>query len=143
MAIPSVAGLGSSTPSTTPGIVSPLLGGAVGMISQQLGLDQGSLERALAGGASVDELATRQGISSSELQSAVVAHLGEARAQAGQAPISSESLARLVSRAFAQGRRSAPGDADAPSGRRGAISVYGSAGRMVDEPVSSAISVLA
>jgi hypothetical protein len=121
----------------------PLWHGALDMISQRLGLDPGTLDSALAKGACVDELAARQGISSSDLQGEVVAHLEQARAVAGQAPIEPDALAGTVSRAFAQGRRSVPVAAEAPVAGRDPIAVYGAAGRVMQEPAVAGISILA
>ena len=143
MEIPSLAGAGPSAAAMGSAITSPLLRGALDTISQQLGLERAALESALATGVSVDELAARQGVSSTELHSAVVAQIGGARAQAGQAAIEPETLGRMVARAFAQGRRSAPVIAGGPAVARDPLSIYGSAGRVVGEGAGPGISVLA
>jgi hypothetical protein len=141
--IASLAPVASAGQAANAGFASPLLRGALSTIAQHLGLEQSSLEAALAKGASVEELAARQGISSAELQGAVVAHITDARAQAGQPPIESETLTRMVGRALAQGRRTQTPMAAGPVLRRDPLSVYGSAGRVLDEPGQAAISVLA
>lgn len=143
MEIPSLTGVGSPGQAASPAIASPLLRGALSTIAGQLGTDQSSVEASLAKGASVEELAARHGISTAELTDAVVAQISDSRAGSGQAPIASDTLTRMVQRAFAQGRRSAPATAAAPIVRSDPLSVYGSAGRMIDEPAPAAISVLA
>ena len=143
MEIPSLTGAGSVGQAANTAITSPLLRGALATIAQHLSMDQSSVEGALAKGASVEELAIRHGISSAELQSAVVARIGDDRTAAGQAAIAPDTLARMVARAFAPGRRAAPVVAVGPAARHDWLSVYGSAGRMVDEPAPAAISVLA
>lgn len=143
MEIPSLTVVGTPGQAASSAISSPLLRGALSTIAQHLGLDQSSLEAALAKGASVEDLAARHGVSSADLQDAVVTQIGDARTAAGQAPIAPDTLARMVARAFSQGRRSAPDAPSAPAAPRDPLAVYGSAGRMIDEPIESGISVLA
>lgn len=143
MEIASLTGVASVGQAANAGFASPLLRGALSTIAEHVGMEQSSLEAALAKGASVEELAARQGISSAELQGAVVAQITDARAQAGQPPIASDTLTRMVARALAQGRRAQAEMAAGPVLRRDPLAVYGSAGRMIDEPGQAAISVLA
>ena len=49
----------------------------------------------------------------------------------------------MVARAFAQGRRTGSDAASAPVARRDPLALYGSAGRMIDEPAQAGLSVLA
>lgn len=143
MEIPSRAGVGSSAQAASPAITSPLLRGALDTIAQHLGLERSGLERALASGVSVDALAARHGISSAELQGAVVAAIGDARTRAGQPALEPDTLGRMVTRAFAQGRRSAPVALATPVLRRDPLAIYGAAGRVVGDPAPAGISLLA
>ena len=134
---------GSYAPTAGAASTSPLLQGALGLISQQLGMDEPQMQAAVGKGTSLDDLAARQGVSSSDLQTAVVVHITQSRQAAGQAPIEQDTLQRMVARAFAQGRRPTGAEGAAPAVSRDPVSVYGSSGRLVTEPALAGISILA
>jgi ATP-dependent Clp protease ATP-binding subunit ClpA len=83
----------------------PVLNGALGYISQQLGLNVDSVKSALKGGSSIDDLAKSQGVSVDTLRKDVAAFIESTRKQNQPPPIPDANLTRMLERAFSHHRR--------------------------------------
>jgi hypothetical protein len=123
---------GDAAAGSSAGPIPPL-----GFIAQQLGTSLDAVRAALAGGASIDDLARGRGVSPDALRQAVAAHVQLTRAQERQHPIESAVLARMLDRAFSQQRggtgrhpssvpavRTAYADEDDSPPSSGAVSIY-------------------
>ena len=78
----------------------PALNGTLSGIAQQLGMRMGDVQSALRQGASITSLAAQQGVSRSSLVGSVQNAIQSSRARAGQPPLDSTVLGRMVNRAF-------------------------------------------
>lgn len=107
MSIPpiGVPGTGLSSVQAIPTTMSsppptPALDGTLSGIAQQLGMSMGDVQSALKQGASITSLAAEQGVSRSSLLTSVQNAIQSSRARAGQPPMDSAVLGRMVNRAF-------------------------------------------
>lgn len=83
----------------------PALDGALGYISQQLGMNVDGVKAALKGGSSIDDLAKSQGVSVDTLRKNVAAFIESTRKQNQLPPIPDANLTRMLERAFSHHRR--------------------------------------
>ncbi len=102
----------------------PALNGALGYISQQLGMNVDSVKAALKGGSSIDDLAKSQGVSLDTLRGNVASFIESMRRQNQLPPIPDANLTRMLERAFSHHRRA--GGASSTTQVSDLSSAYGS-----------------
>jgi hypothetical protein len=83
----------------------PALHGTLAGISQQLRMSMSSVQGALKQGSSIAQLAQQQGVSRDALVQSIENQIQQTRQSAGQPPIDSSTLERLVNRAVDHHRR--------------------------------------
>jgi transposase-like protein len=122
------------------------LTGTLTYIAQQLGMSPGEVRDGLRDGASINDLATQQGMSPAKLHTAVAAHINGTRQAQGRNEIPTAELDRTLSQAFAH-RRRVPATTAATASIAGyaASTAIAAADRQGDDgpPPAGRISILA
>jgi hypothetical protein len=101
-----VSAAGATLPMTTTSPPpTPAMNGTLAPIAGMLGLSTPGVQGALTQGASITDLAARQGVSRTALVQATQGLIQQSREAAGQPPADQSTLDRMVNRAFDRSRR--------------------------------------